>query len=179
MMWSFASVECFRHTWVLSCRSHKVTVLSSDPDNSIHPSFDQATEVTDRLHHTVDLLTSIVRKRAVALTVRSIPMRGATLCNTSGLNVPYDYLTISTASCRYNQGLRCAKAATCQQITLAAGTVPASRVPLRLNAMHLAMPSSRNSSIVSGNSTLWKGSAYAPVRVSSEPYRLQRSHLRG
>lgn len=50
-MWALQSLllVCDWHTCASCCKSQRETVLSSEPDRSLRPSFDQATDVTGML----------------------------------------------------------------------------------------------------------------------------------
>ena len=93
------------YTRMFCCRSQRQMDLSSDPDRSMCPSFDQATEVTGILQHRciVSCCCCAYQKTPGEaeefVSVHSTPVRCAALGNPSGLNVPDNHLPISTASC--------------------------------------------------------------------------------
>lgn len=97
------------HTCVSCCRSQRETVLSSEPDRSLRPSFDQATDVTGMLQqrhavgHKLDTSDLDMTKesswvRAYIVWISASPMRCKTLSNPSGFNVPNNHLAIRAPS---------------------------------------------------------------------------------
>ena len=88
------------HTCLLSCRSHSDTVLSRDPDSSMRPSLDQATEVTAPLQQSLESCSLCADHCPTDYFGQvDIPVWFVPLCDTSGLSVPDDHLAISTTSC--------------------------------------------------------------------------------
>jgi hypothetical protein len=93
------------YTCMFCCRSQRQTDLSSDPDRSMRPSFDQETEVTGMLQHRCMVSCCLCAyqktpgKAEGFVSLHSTPVWCAALGNPSGLDVPDDHLPISTASC--------------------------------------------------------------------------------